>query len=134
MGMDIVAVRAGLAANAATIAGLTCTAYAPDAVAVPAFFPIEIAIAFDESNNRTTDAAAVTCRLLVSSADDRDGQQALDAYLSGVAGGLKEALESEPTLGGACDWTVLTHIDGYGRYSVADAIYYGVTVHVEVQG
>jgi len=132
--MDIAAIRTGLAANAATISGLTCTAYAPDAVAVPAFFSVEIAIAFDEANDRSTDAVAVTCRLLVSRADDRGGQQALDAYLSGTTGGLKTAIESDPTLGGVCDWAVLVAIDGYGQYSVGEAVYYGVTVHVEVQG
>lgn len=134
--MDIAAVRQGLATAAAALGGgLTATGYAPGVAVPPCFFPLGVEIDFDDAAARELDSVTVSCRLLVSHADDQAAQAALDAYLAGSgAGSIKTALESDPTLGGACDWVRVARIDNYGLHLVGDTAYLGVAVTVEVQG
>jgi len=133
--MDLTAVRAGLAANAATIAGLRTFDYVPDKAAPPTFFVGEVNGTFDSAFGRGLDELAVTCRLLVAYADDRAGQRKLDGYLVGSGAlSIKAALESAPTLGGACHDLRVTNWSGYGIYEMNGQQYYGVELGVTVIG
>ncbi|HEV2778691.1 MAG TPA: hypothetical protein VGX25_04750 [Actinophytocola sp.] len=124
--MDINAVFTGLANGADTIAGLNCFAYAPDAVPPPAFFPFDVDIDFDKAFARGMDALIVRCRLLVSHADDRSGQKALKEYLAGSGSkSIKQALEADRTLGGACHDIHVQRATGYGLYEHALNQFFG---------
>lgn len=133
--MDLFALRQGLAANAATIAGLRTYAYVPDSISPPTFFVGEPTINFDGAFKRGLDTVIFVCRLMASRADDRNGQRTLDGFLSGSGGGaLKTALESDHTLGGACDDLIVTSITNYGGYDYNNVEFYGAEISVTVIG
>lgn len=133
--MDISTVRQGLAANAATIAGLTCYGYVPDSISEPAFYVGEVDIDFTGAMARGMDTLTVTCRVLVGRADDQASQALLDGYLSGSgASSLKAALEADPTLGGACDDLMVMRVQGYRFYEHAGSQYVGAELVIKVVG
>jgi hypothetical protein len=133
--MDPNAVFLGLKNNADAITGLQCFDFAPDSVPVPCFFPMDLHIDFDKAFAGGMDDWIVTCRLLVSLADDRAGQKALKQYLTRTgATSIKQAIEAEKTLGGACDAVHVMRATGYGRYEHADTHYYGAEFAVRVIG
>lgn len=135
------AVRTGLAAAAATVAGLTTYPYVPDSVAEPCFYPGGYEIDFDQAFARGLDVVNFTCYVLVSRADDVTGQARLDGYLKGSgATSLKAALEAargapgQLALSGAADDLHVTRVEGYGQYTIGDTVYYGAKLLVTVIG
>lgn len=134
--MDVDAVFQGLATQAAAITGLNTFGFAPDSVPVPAFFPVDLDIDFDQAFAHGMDDWIVTCRLLVSEADDRSGQKELKDFLKASGSkSIKAALEATPrNLGGACDDLHVKRAHGYGRYEHAGNHFYGATFVVRVIG
>lgn len=133
--MDIAQVRQGLADNANTVEGLRCFGYIPDSAAPPVFFAGEVEVTFDRTFGRGLDDLMIRCRVLVPSADDRAGQALLDRYLAGSGEwSIKEALESERTLDGACDDLHVVRVTGYGRYEFNESNYLGAEFTVRVIG
>lgn len=134
--MDVDLVFQGLAARAATITGLRTAEYAPDAITVPMFFPVDVNIDFDKTFQRGMDDWTIKCRLLVSGASDRAGQKELKGYLKGSGPkSIKAALEALPrSLGGACDDLHVTGVSGYGRYEHNGNHFYGAEFSVRVIG
>jgi hypothetical protein len=131
--MDIQAVRTGLAANVNTIPGLTCYGFVPDSVSEPCFMVGEVDITYDLTF-RGMDELIVTCRLLVSRADDAASQKALNAYLGRGAKSVKRAIEDEETLGGACDDVRVQRVQGYRFYQHGSNTYVGAEFIVQVIG
>ena len=134
--MDISAVRAGLAANAATLGGdLTTFGFVPDAIVPPAFYAGEVEIDYTGAMARGMDVLTVTCRILVGRAEDKSSQSLLDGYLDGGgSGSLKTALEADCTLGGACDDLMVLRVQGYHYYELAGSTYVGAELVVKVIG
>lgn len=130
--MDISAVRRAIA-EAATAAGeqLTCLGYVPDSIPEPCFYAGEVTFNRDLTFARDTDLR-VTCRLLVSRADDQAGQQALDDYLMPVWNAVEGAPGVAQTLGGLVDDVVIERVQGYRLYTVGDVQYYGAEFVVRV--
>ncbi|MEU9888670.1 hypothetical protein [Sphaerisporangium sp. NPDC051011] len=123
------------------IPALSCFGYVPDSVPEPCFYAGEVEIDFDQTFGRGMDELLITCRLLVSRADDRAGQAALDSYLSGSGpDSVKAALVAargapgQPALGGLCDDLHLQRVQGYRLYQVGDRQYYGAELIVRVIG
>ncbi|MBM7083605.1 hypothetical protein [Micromonospora humidisoli] len=136
--MDISRVRAGLGAAAGTVVSdppLTTFGYVPDAFEAPCFFPAEVDVDFTGAFGRGLDELMVTCRVLVGTADDRASQQLLDGYLSGAGpASLKQALEADSTLGGACDDLMVLRVQGYRYYEHTGTKYVGAELVVKVIG
>lgn len=140
--MDIRAVRAALAAACGGIDGLTCTGYVPDAVAEPHFYAGEVEIDVNNAFGRGGhDVARVTCRVLVSRADDLAGQALLDTYLSRTgASSIRAALNTargapgQLALDGTCDDFSIDRIQGYRLYQVGETQYFGAEIIVRVIG
>jgi hypothetical protein len=139
--MNIGLVRERLAEACLTIEGLNCYGYAPDAVTVPCFFAAEVDIAFDRhAFNGKGDEVTATLRLLVSKADDKEGQGALDAYLGRGDRSIKLAIEAargapgEAALDGACDDLHVLRVQGYRLYEHNGIDYYGAEFVVRVIG
>lgn len=125
----------GLRNAAGTITGLNVFEYVPDSISPPSFFPVEVEIDYDLTFARGMDAFTVTARLLVSQADDRAGQQTLKSYLVGSGPqSLKQALQADRTLGGACDALQVKSVRGYGRYEHAGQHFYGAEFSIYVIG
>lgn len=97
------AVRAGLATALETISGLRAFEYVPDSLAPPAAVvePIEITYHGAMANGMTTYRAFIL--VIVGRMSDRSSQARLDGYLgTSGASSVLAAIESDPTLGGAC--------------------------------
>ena len=132
---SIATVRSGLATNAATISGLRTSATIRDTVAPPMFVVGEVSQVFDQAMARALDELLVTCRLYVSRADERAGQDKLDGYLMGSgATSVKTALESDRTLAGACSTLRVETQAGYGVYDVAGTEYLGAEFTIRIWG
>ncbi|MGI5293269.1 hypothetical protein ACQEVF_59530 [Nonomuraea polychroma] len=140
--MDPGAIKEEIANSIRTaIPALNCFGYCPDSVPEPCFYVGEIEIDFDRAFQRGMDEMRVTCRLLVSRADDRAGQRALDTYLSGSgASSIKAAFHAargapgQPALGGLCDDLHLTRVQGYRMYEVGEVKFYGAELIVRIIG
>ncbi len=140
--MDISLIRTAIAdAVHAQIPSLNCFGYIPDAPPEPCFYVGEVGIDFDSAFGRGLDEARITCHLLVSRADDRAGQAALDSYLRGSGpNSVKAALltargaPGQPALGGLAHDLTLTQVQGYGMYAVGDVQFFGAELVVRVIG
>lgn len=140
--MNIAQVRRELAAAARGIDNLTCTGYVPDTVSEPHWYAGEVEIDVNNAFARGGyDKARVTCRVLVSRADDQAGQQLLDEYLSRTGDkSIRAALNTargapgEAALNGACDDFSIERIQGYRMYQVGEVQYFGAEIIVMVLG
>lgn len=133
--MDVEAVFAGLRNAAGAITGLNVFEFAPDSITPPVFFPHEVEIDFDQTFGRGMDAYTVTARLLVAKSDDRAGQKTLKGYLVGSGPlSLKQALQADRTLGGACDALQVKSVRGYGVYEHNSQHFYGAEFSIYVIG
>lgn len=140
--MDVSAVRSAIAAAVDTaIPSLNCFGYMPSAIPEPAFIAGEVEILFDQAMGRGLDELLITCYLLVSRADDRAGQEALDTYLKGSGpDSVKAALVAargapgELALGGLAHDLHLTAVRGYGLHEIGGTEYFGAVLTVRVWG
>ncbi|MFD9706209.1 hypothetical protein [Lentzea sp. NPDC059081] len=134
--MDVAAVFQGLADRADTIEGLRTHAYMPDLISPPTFYCVELEISYDLSFGRgRDDFNPVICRLLVSRANDRSGQKALQEYMKGSGPkSVKAAIEADKTLGGACESLQVMSVRGMGQYEHGTDTYYGADWLVRVIG
>lgn len=145
--MRMSAVRAAIADAARQVvmpAGtpkLTTTGYVPDAVTAPHFFVGEYSVEYDKAMRRGLDEVEFTCRVLVGRADDRAGQEILDALLDGAGpSSLKQAIEAargapgEYALGGLADDLRLTRVQGYRWYEHQGTQYVGAELIIRVIG
>lgn len=140
--MDVGPIRDALAdAVRVAVPTLNCFGYCPDSVPEPCFYVGEVEIDFDKTFGRGMDELRVTCRLLVSRADDRAGQAALDTYLAGSgATSIKAALVAArgapgvAALGGLCDDLHLVRVQGYRMYQVGEVQFYGAEMIVRIIG
>jgi hypothetical protein len=144
--MDVDAVCTAIAA-AITAAELTvndhqvtATPYAADSYVVPHFYTAEFEIPYDQTfaaNPQMT----LTCRLLLSSADDLAGQQQSKKLTSTGVGTLHQAFRDmrgdpgQPALSGACDDLHLRLARGPRLLDVGgEVFYYGIEFTVFVMG
>jgi hypothetical protein len=132
--VDLVDVRAGLAAAALTVPGLNATPHAPARVEAPAFYPGESDIDYDRTFGSGVDEAVVTCYLLVSAADAQDGQARLDRFLGRGPESVKAALEADRTLAGRCLDLRVRGMRAYRTYQSGDDQFYGAQLQVYVIG
>lgn len=132
--MDLVDVRQALAVAAAVVPGLTATPHAPDAFEVPHFYPGESEINFDETFGGGVDEIVVTCYVVTSAGDDKDGQALLDKYLGRGDLSIKKALEVDRTLGGVAMDLRVRRVQGYRKYGTGTDTFYGAQIVVYVIG
>lgn len=137
--MDIELVRQGLADAADAIDELHCFGYVPDSIPEPCFYPLGPETDFDRTFQRGMDEIYMDCMLLVSRAEDKAGQQALDRFLAGSGEySLKAALEGTPgvaqTLGGACHDVHVVNQRGYRMYKVGATDFYGAKIRTHIIG
>lgn len=142
--MQVALVKKALAdaVRAAGIPHLECYGFSPSAPAVPAF-TVGAVVLDPNVTFGGADTAEITCTVLASMADDHDGQELLDTYLSrDGAKSIRAALlaargaPGELALGGAADDMNILRIDAYRMvaYSGDDSTYYGADITVRVVG
>jgi hypothetical protein len=124
MTVTVGALRAGLATNLATITGLRANAIQPDNPTPPQAIIFPTSITFDRTFRRGLDEYAFTITLIAGRQDARNGQAVMDGYCAPTgAGSIKTAIESDKTLGGACQTLHVTELSAYGSTSIGDTIY-----------
>ena len=124
MTVTVGALRAGLATNLATITGLRASAIQLDNPTPPQAIIFPTSITFDRTFKRGLDEYAFTITLIAGRQDARNGQAVMDGYCAPTgAGSIKTAIESDKTLGGACQTLRVTELSAYGSTSIGDTIY-----------
>lgn len=128
------AVRNGLKANIATIKGMRVYDLIPDVIVPPCAIVGQLDLTFDLNNSRGLDQANVDVFVIVQRFSERTGQDALDKYLAGSgADSIKAAIESDLTLGGACNTLRVTSAES-GTYQNNDQEFLSYRYRVTVWG
>jgi hypothetical protein len=131
---SLTSIRDGLKTALQSVTGLRAFDTIPDAIAPPAAIvggPERIQ--WDLTFRRASDRYTIPVRIYVGRASERTAQDKLDGYLAGEgSGSIKEAIEADPTLGGAVETVRVTEARGYGIYPIGGVDYLGVEFLVDV--
>lgn len=117
---ELADIRAGLAANLGTIAGVNVSAYARDNILTPAlqvYGPDEVV--YDLAMQRGLDMMTLVVQGLAGSPAEQARQVMLDQWLApSGSSSVKAAIESDPTLGGVVTAARVTRASGYRVYAL----------------
>jgi hypothetical protein len=118
---DLQALREGLAANLATIPDLQVSPYFVSNPSFPSAYIRVGPTVFDRTIEGTTYDLVLFVRILVAAFGDIGPRVNLDEYLSATGPrSVKQAVESDSTLGGACDDLRLAGSEGEQEYTFDD--------------
>lgn len=126
--------RLGVLARLNDICGLRSIAHAPDRISPPAAAIELTSMTFDSTfGPNACDEYQFTVRVYASRADDKAGQDRLDTFINAAGStSVKQALESDRSLGGIAQTLRVTGLDNYGVYEVGTTPYYGAEFAVTV--
>jgi hypothetical protein len=128
------AIREGLKANLETIKGLRVYELIPTPAIAPAAIVGQLDFTFDLNNARGLDQANLDVVVLVQRLSERTAQNDLDKYLAGSgAYSIKAAIESDLTLGGACNTLRVTSAEA-GTYASGEIEYLSYRYRLTVWG
>ena len=127
-------VREGLKNNLKNIDDLRIYDIMPDVVVPPSAIVGQLDFTFDLNNSRGLDQANVDVYVIVQRFSERSGMQNLDKFLSGSGNySIKQAIESDRTLGGACNTLRVTSAES-GTYTSGDVDYLSYRYRVTIWG
>lgn len=127
-------VREGLKNNLKNIDDLRIYDIMPDVIVPPSAVIGQLDFTFDLNNSRGLDQANVDVYVIVQRFSERSGMQNLDKYLSGSGNySIKQAIESDRTLGGACNTLRVTSAES-GTYTSGDVDYLSYRYRVTIWG
>jgi len=127
-------VREGLKANLQAIKGMRVYDLIPSPAVAPAAVVGQLDFTFDLNNARGLDQANLDVVVLVQRFTERTGQNELDKYLAGSGDySIKAAIESDRTLGGACDTLRVTSAEA-GTYVSGDIEFLSYRYRLTVWG
>lgn len=129
--MSVSTIRTGIATNLATIAGLRTASTVPDDPKPPVAIVVPNNITYDTSFARGADTYEFSVLVLVGRVDERTSQNRLDAYCT-PTGGIKAAVESDKSLGGAAMSLRVTEMRNYQSLAVGEATYLAAEFVVQV--
>ena len=121
--MAIAEIRAGLAANIATISGLRVSAEVPDNPSPPIAIVSLNSITYDLDFKRGMTQYNMTVTLIVGRVAERDAQRKLDAYAGNGERSIKTAVQSDRTLGGAAFDCRLSEMSTLGGVTIGEQTY-----------
>jgi hypothetical protein len=127
-------VRNGLKANLEAIKGMRTYELVPTVPVAPAAIVGQLDFTFDLNNARGLDQANLDVVVLVQRFTERSGQNELDKYLAGSGDySIKAAIESDLTLGGACNTLRVTSAEA-GTYAAGDIEFLSYRYRLTVWG
>jgi hypothetical protein len=130
--MSISQIRAALATNLATIPGLRTAAEVPDLPNPPIAIVNLDSVTYDQAFANGMTNYNFTITVIVGRAAEREAQRKLDAYISPGANSVKNAIESNKTLGGyAYDCRVVS-MNSVGSVTISDTTYLAADFSVTV--
>lgn len=131
--MSIETIRSGLATNLATISGLRTSIDIPDNPNPPIAVIGINNVRYDQAYQGGLTEYNFVVTAIASRASDRWAQRRLDDYTSTGANSIKEAIESDRTLGGAAYDVRVTEMSNVGAVSLGETSYlaadFAVTVY-----
>lgn len=111
-------IRAGMAANLATLDGIQVSPYMLASPTPPALHIIPASIEYDQAMARGVDLLVFTVQVFVALGLDQAAQIKLDEYLAPT--GIKAALESDRTLGGVVADVRVSGLSSYDVVALPD--------------
>jgi hypothetical protein len=128
----IAEIRAGLAANIATISGLRVAAEIPDNPSPPIAVISLNNISYDLAMARGTTLYNFTVTLIVGRVAERDAQRKLDAYAGNGERSIKTAVESDRQLGGSAFDVRLSEMSTLGALNLGEQTYLAADFLIQV--
>jgi hypothetical protein len=130
--MSISQIRTALATNLATISGLRTAAEVPDLPNPPVAIVALNSVTYDRAYAKGMTSYTFVITVIVGRAAEREAQRKLDGYISTGASSVKNAVESDKTLGGyAYDCRVVS-MDSVGSLTISDTTYLAADFTVTV--
>jgi hypothetical protein len=130
--MSISQIRTALATNLATIAGLRTAAEIPDLPNPPIAIVNLDSVTYDQAYAKGMTTYTFSITVIVGRSAEREAQRKLDGYISPGANSVKNAIESNKTLGGyAYDCRVVS-MNSVGSLTISDTTYLAADFTVTV--
>jgi hypothetical protein len=130
--MSITQIRSALATNLATIPGLRTAAEIPDLPNPPIAIVSLDSVTYDQAYAKGMTTYTFTITVIVGRSAEREAQRKLDAYISPGTNSVKNAIESNKTLGGyAYDCRVVS-MNSVGSVTISDTTYLAADFTVTV--
>jgi hypothetical protein len=130
--MSISQIRTALAQNLATIPGLRTAAEVPDLPNPPVAIVALNSVNYDRAYAKGMTSYTFVITVIVGRSAEREAQRKLDGYISTGANSVKNAVESDKTLGGyAYDCRVVS-MDSVGSLTISDTTYLAADFTVTV--
>ena len=130
--MAIAEIRAGLAANIATISGLRVASTIPDNPSPPIAVLSLNNISYDLAMARGTTLYNFTVMIIVGRVAERNAQVKLDAFAGNGASSIKTAVQSDRTLGGAAFDVRLSEMSTLGGVTIGEAVFLAADFAIQV--
>ena len=130
--MSITQIRTALATNLATIPGLRTAAEVPDNPTPPIAIVNLDSVTYDQAYAKGMTNYSFTITVVVGRSAEREAQRKLDGYITPGANSVKNAIESDKTLGGyAYDCRVVS-LNSVGSLTISDTTYLAADFSVTV--
>jgi hypothetical protein len=130
--MSITQIRTALATNLATISGLRTAAEIPDLPNPPIAIVSLESVTYDQAYAKGMTNYTFTITVVVGRSAEREAQRKLDGYITPGANSVKNAIESDKTLGGyAYDCRVVS-LNSVGSVTISDTTYLAADFTVTV--
>ena len=127
-------IREGLKNNLKDIDGLRVFDFMPDVITPPCAIIGQLDFTYDLNNARGLDQANVDVFVIVQRFAERNAIVNLDKYLAGSGDySIKAAIESDQTLGGACNTLRVTSAES-GTYTSGDTDFLSYRYRVTIWG
>jgi len=130
--MSIADIKAGLAANLGTVSGLRVSTDVPDQINVPMAVLELNSVNYDQAFQQGMTQYNFTISLFVARASERNAQRKLDAYADTGASGIKDAVQSDRTLGGAAYDVRVVDMSNISAVSLGEVSYLAADFTVSV--
>jgi hypothetical protein len=130
--MSITQIRSALATNLSTISGLRTAAEIPDLPNPPVAVVSLDSVNYDQAFAKGMTSYTFTITVIVGRSAEREAQRKLDGYITPGANSVKNAIESDKTLGGyAYDCRVVS-MNSVGSVTISDTTYLAADFSVTV--
>jgi hypothetical protein len=130
--MAISDLRKGLANNLKKITGLRVVETLPDVVNPPMAMIGLAKVAYNQQNQRSMAEYTFKITVVLGRVSERTAQQALDVLVAPGSGSIKEAVESDRSLGGFAYEVFIPELSAYGAITVNGIDYLSAEFSVQV--
>jgi len=130
---SITNLRTAIATNLATISGLRTSAEMPDNPNPPIALVRPVTVEYNQAMAKGLTKYNFNVLVIVGRADERTAQRSLDAFCSSTgASSIKNAVESDKTLGGNAFDTRVTEMRNYTPIQLNEGTYLAAEFAVDV--